>query len=165
MPPISLFTVGHSNHSAEAFVNLLAHHTIELLADVRSQPYSRYSPQFNRENLAASLKQAGVAYTFMGESLGGRPNQVDLYDPGQERPNYARQRETSLYQQGIARLIELASARRTAIMCSEGDPEQCHRTLLILPSLLAADVAVYNILPDGHLEEAEPPVQQMGFGF
>lgn len=165
MPPITLYTVGHSNHSAEEFLQLLALHNIELLADVRSQPFSRYNPQFNRESLSASLKQAGLAYAFLGESLGGRPDQADLYDPGQERPNYERQRQTPLYRQGIARLIEIAASRRTAIMCSEGDPEHCHRTLLILPSLLDADVSVFDIHPDGHLEEAQPPMNQLGFGF
>ena len=161
---ITLYTIGHSNHTADAFVALLQSQGITQLADVRSQPFSRYNPQFNKDALASALKLAGITYIFMGDTLGGRPDQADLYDPGHERPNYGRQRQTPLYQQGISRLLELASTP-TAMMCSEGDPLDCHRTLLIVPSLLERDVTVLHIYPDGHLEIAEMPMEQLGFGF
>jgi hypothetical protein len=97
----------------------------------------------------------------LGESLGGRPKQSDLYDPGQERPNYSRQRQTPLYQQGLAQLAVQAREELTAIMCSEGDPDSCHRALLITPSLLDADFAVQHILPDGTLRPGEKPMDQL----
>lgn len=161
----TLYTIGHSNHTAEEFLALLRRHGVLVLADVRSQPYSRYSPQFNREALARFLKEAGIRYVFFGGSLGGRPDDPSLYDEGAERPNYARQRETPLFQQGVRDLIALAAAQPTAIMCSEGDPHTCHRQWSITPSLLALDVVVLHIHPDGRLETAEPTIEQLGFGF
>ena len=160
-----LYTVGHSTHPIEEFVALLQRHGVTCLADVRSQPYSRWNPQFNREQLARALALAGIDYKFLGDTLGGRPHQTDLYDPGSQRPNYSRQRQTPLYQQGLAALQELAQAQPTAMMCSEGDPETCHRTLLIVPSLLDLDYNVQHILPDGSLRQAEKHVEQLGFGF
>lgn len=163
--PLQIFTVGHSNHTIDVFVALLLGQGVQTLVDVRSQPYSRYSPHFNRDALAAALTAAGIRYQFMGDSLGGRPQQADLYDPGEDRPNYARQRATPLYQEGVRQLLEVAGQQPTAIMCSEGDPAHCHRSLLIGPSLFALDVVVLDIYPDGQVKVAEPPVEQLGFGF
>ncbi len=165
MNDLTLFTIGHSNHSSETFVAMLQQHGIEQLVDVRSQPFSRYNPQFNRETLAIALRQAEVKYSELGKSLGGRPEQSDLYDPGQERPNYERQRKTTLYRQGVQTLIKLARQGRTAIMCSEGDPNECHRTWLITPSLLDESITVLHILPDAKVVTAERPLMQMGFDF
>ncbi len=152
-------------YDREDFVALLRAAGVQMLVDVRSQPYSRYSPHFNREALAAALTASGIRYHFMGDSLGGRSQQADLYDPGEERPNYARQRATPHYQEGVRQLLEVAGRRPTAIMCSEGDPAHCHRSLLIGPSLFAFDVVVLDIYPDGQVKVAEPPVEQLGFGF
>ena len=96
MSSLTIYTVGHSSHPIEAFVDLLRQHGIERLVDVRSQPYSRWNPQFNRETLATALAEAQIDYIDLGHSLGGRPEQRDLYDPGRERPNYGRQSETAL---------------------------------------------------------------------
>lgn len=161
----TLYTIGHSNHSSDEFLALLAQHGVRCLVDVRSQPYSRYNPHFNREALGQALANAHIRYVFMGESLGGRPEQADLYDPGSERPNYDRQRETPLYQQGLQRLLEISRETPTAYMCSEGDPAICHRTRLITRSLLDMDYTVIDILPDGGAARAELPVEQLGFGF
>jgi uncharacterized protein (DUF488 family) len=161
----TIFTVGHSNHTGEHFLELLRQHEVACLVDVRSQPYSRYNPQFNRETLAASLRSAGLQYVDLGASLGGRPDQADLYDPGEERPNYSRQRQTATYQLGLRQLIDLAQQAQTAIMCSEGDPNECHRTWLITPSLIDAGFTVLHILPDGELVIGEKGFEQLGFGF
>ena len=161
----TIYTIGHSNHSGEKFVALLLEHGVACLADVRSRPYSRYNPQFNRETLKQAAEAAGIRYAFFGESLGGRPNDPSLYDEGNERPTYSRQRETALYREGVARLAALAAQAATAMMCSEGDPETCHRTLLITPSLLDLGLEVQHIYPDGHLEKAEPPMKQLGLDY
>ncbi|MBI1297162.1 DUF488 family protein [bacterium] len=157
-----IFTIGHSTHPIDDFLALLAQHDIRCLVDVRTQPYSRWNPQFNRELLATALKDVGVHYVDMGSSLGGRPDQADLYDPGQERPNYSRQRQTPLYQHGVRDLEVQAQAERTAIMCSEGDPEICHRHNLITPSLIDDGFIVQHILPDGAIRQAEKPMDQLG---
>ncbi|MFN8486523.1 MAG: DUF488 domain-containing protein [Caldilineaceae bacterium] len=162
----TIYTVGHSNHTSEKFIALLKQHAVACLVDVRSQPYSRYNPHFNRETLAAALRVEGIQYIDMGSSLGGRPDQKDLYDPGQERPNYHRQRQTEQYQAGIAGLTKQAQQITTAIMCSEGNPHECHRgEWLITPDLIDAGFTVQHILPDGVLEMGEKVFEQLGFGF
>ena len=158
---VTLYTIGHSNHPIQAFISLLQLHNIRYLVDVRSQPYSRRYPQFNREDLLAALHVAGVVYMDLGQSLGGRPQQSDLYDPGCERPNYDRQARTPLYQGGLQQLCRQAKLGSTAMMCSEGDPEVCHRTLLITPSLLDLGYDVQHILPTGDLRTAEKRPQQL----
>ena len=125
---VTVFTVGHSNHEAAAFVDLLDQHDIRLVVDVRSTPYSRYVPQANRENLAQTLEAAGIAYRWMGDSLGGKPEgAIGDYDELRASPGF---------QLGVDRLLDLATQDRTAIMCSEGDHRQCHRHKLITPALL-----------------------------
>jgi len=158
---VTLYTIGHSNHPIQAFISLLQQHNIRYLVDVRSQPYSRRYPQFNREDLSAALQGAGIIYIDLGRALGGRPQQPDLYAPGSERPNYDRQAGTPLYQNGIHQLCQQAKLGPAVMMCSEGDPEVCHRTLLITPSLLDQGYDVQHILPTGQLRTAEKLAQQL----
>jgi len=160
-----IYTIGHGNHSSEKFVELLVQHVITCLVDVRSQPYSRYNPHFNRETLAATVRKVGIHYVDMGSTLGGRPDQQDLYDPGEERPNYSRQRQTELYQQGLRQLIRQAQQTKTAIMCSEGNPHECHRQWLITPDLIDKNFTVLHIHTDGEIKLAEKTLEQLGFGF
>ena len=156
-----IHTVGHSDHATVAFVDLLRDHGITLIVDVRSQPYSRWTHQFNRETLARDLDDAGIAYRFMGDALGGRPADPDLYDPGQERPDYRRVEQTDAYQAGIDRLLELARTERVAVMCSEGDHRSCHRHLLVTQTLLGRGVRVLHIQPDGRTIEGERIARQL----
>jgi uncharacterized protein (DUF488 family) len=156
-----IHTVGHSDHTAAAFVDLLRDHGITLVVDVRSQPYSRWAPQFNRETLARDLEDARIAYRFMGDALGGRPTDPALYDPGQETPDYQRVEQTPAYQAGIDQLLELARAQRVAVMCGEGDHRRCHRHLLIAQTLLGRGVRVCHIQPDGGTVEGELVPQQL----
>jgi uncharacterized protein (DUF488 family) len=156
-----IYTIGHSNHTTSDFIRLLQQHDIALLIDVRSQPYSRWAPQFNRETLAHSLRENGLAYSFMGDVLGGRPADQSLYDPGEERPNYRRMEQSAEFQAGIDRLIEQAGAERAIVMCSEGDHRQCHRHLLIAPVLLERGVRVLHVQPDGTITEATQAAEQL----
>ncbi|MBN1581009.1 MAG: DUF488 domain-containing protein [Anaerolineae bacterium] len=144
-----IYTIGHSNHTADALIALLKQHHISLVVDVRSQPYSRWVPQFNRETLLAALQEAGLHYRFMGDTLGGRPSDPGLYNPGEERPDYERMAQTGPYQAGVAELLELAKNDIIVILCSEGDHEQCHRHKLIAQSLVAHEIDVLHIQPDG----------------
>ena len=165
-----IHTIGHSNHTTAAFVDLLSRHEITLVVDVRSQPYSRWAHQFNRETLARDLQDAGIAYQFMGDALGGRPADPTLYDPDQERPDYQRVEQTPVYQAGIDQLLDLArppfppklgGLRGVAVMCSEGDHRRCHRHLLITQTLLGRGVRVLHIQPDGATVEGERIAQQL----
>jgi uncharacterized protein (DUF488 family) len=160
-PLVTVYTVGHSDHTTDALLLLLQQHGIALVVDVRSQPYSQWVPQFNRENLARDLQAAGIRYVFLGDSLGGRPKDRKLYDPDQEHPNYERLASSPEYLAGIEQLLQLAAKERAAILCSEGDHHRCHRGLLITPTLLAREARVLHIAPDGTLADPQAEPKQL----
>jgi uncharacterized protein (DUF488 family) len=162
---LTIHTVGHSDHTTAAFVDLLQRHGITLVIDVRSHPYSRWANQFNREVLARDLEDSdtGIGYLFLGDALGGRPASPKLYDPGQDRPDYQRVAQTGVYRAGIERLLALARAERVVLMCSEGDHRRCHRHLLITQTLLDRGVRTVHIQPDGSTVEGERVAQQLSF--
>ena len=145
-----ILTIGHSNHSLERFVALLAEHRVTAVADVRSAPYSRFRPHFNRDALAAALKTHGIDYAFLGRELGGRPDDPTCYNGG--RVDYERMARTGSFRDGVDRVIDGAARHRMALMCAEKEPLDCHRTLLVARVLDDAGVAVAHILADGHLE-------------
>lgn len=160
---IDIFTVGHSNSPADQLVALLKKYDIQDVVDVRSAPYSKYAPQFNREVIEHTLKDAGINYIFAGDYLGGRPKDPSCYETTDENTNklnYALVMQRPFYKQGIARLIELAVRHKVAIMCSEEDPSLCHRHLLISQTLLDQHVSVWHIRKQGILEQAEPRHQE-----
>lgn len=146
---MTLYTIGHSDHTIPEFVDLLKRYGVTLVVDVRSQPYSRWMHHFNRELLAHDLQAAEIGYCFMGDRLGGRPDDPSLYDPGKDRPDYARLEATLQYQAGIDALLERAQKSTLVVMCSEGDHRQCHRHALIAQTLLGRGQDVVHIQPDG----------------
>jgi uncharacterized protein (DUF488 family) len=146
--PLTLYTIGHSNHPAEKFVALLRGAGIARLADVRSIPYSRRWPQFRREALDAALAAAGIEYVWYGEALGGRPR-----DAGAGRkPDYARIAARPDFGEALARLIGEAAQRPTALMCAERDPLDCHRFHLLARPLVERGAALVHLLADGGRE-------------
>ena len=154
-----VLTVGHSNHPLETFVSLLQQHDVTTLADVRSTPYSRFNPQFNRKSLDAAMQTHGIAYRFMGQALGGRPEDPSCYENGRVR--YDRLAQTPLYREGIDRVVEAAKDERIALMCAEKEPLDCHRTLLVGRSLAARGVAVTHVLADGALEPHDDTMDRL----
>jgi uncharacterized protein (DUF488 family) len=154
-----IYTIGHSDHTTEAFIDLLCRHGIPLVVDVRSQPYSRWALQFNRETLEHDLRDAGIEYRFMGDTLGGRPSNAGLYAAGSL--DYGRREQTDEYQRGIEQLLATAGAERVVIMCGEGDHKQCHRHLLISQTLLKRGVGVRHIKPDGRTVDGERIPEQL----
>ena len=140
-----VFTIGHSTHPIERFLSLLAQHGITALADVRSTPYSRFNPQFRRETLAASLREAGVAYVFLGAELGGKRAGISHAEIARSEP----------FRRGLDRLREGAAQYRVAFMCAEREPLDCHRTILVARHLKASDLAIRHILADGSVEEQD----------
>ncbi|MGL4612200.1 MAG: DUF488 family protein [Trueperaceae bacterium] len=150
-----LFTIGHSNHSIEHFVDLLKRHHVQVVADVRSSPFSRHFSQFNASNLKAYLKRQGIQYVPMGEQLGGRPKDESFYD-AQGHADYGEMSKADFYLDGLERLKKGIEAYRVAIMCSEENPNECHRRLLIVRSLIEQDAAyadeIAHIRRDGQLQ-------------
>ncbi len=150
--PLVVYTIGHSNVALEALLALLARHEIAALVDVRSAPYSRYVPHFNRPSLEAAAKRAGIAYRFMGDTLGGRPQGDEYYD-AEGHVLYGRVARADWFRQGIARLRELAARERVAMLCGEEDPVGCHRRLLVGRVLAREGALLRHIRGDGRIEE------------
>lgn len=145
-----IYTVGHSNHPIEKFLSLLAGHDITAIADVRSQPFSRRFPQFNKERLAKTLSEHGIAYVFLGKELGARSDDESCYENGQVQ--YPRLAGTALFNQGVDRALTGAGKFRVALMCAEKEPLDCHRTLLVSRALEQRGAAIAHILADGSIE-------------
>ncbi|HKT73349.1 MAG TPA: DUF488 domain-containing protein [Steroidobacteraceae bacterium] len=156
-----IHTIGHSNHPIERFVALLTQHSVGILADVRSTPFSRFNPQFNSERLRASLSEAGIEYLFLGHQLGARTEDASCYDCD-GRVSYAKLAATSPFQEGIRKLIELAAQeRRVVLMCAEREPLECHRTILVARELAHAALPVLHILADGSVEEHAHAIERL----
>jgi uncharacterized protein (DUF488 family) len=157
---IQLFSIGHSNVPTERLIALLRQHGIATLCDVRSAPYSRYNPQFNREDLAESLRAAQIAYRFMGDTLGGKPADSTLRTDDGALPDYDKIAASPPFQRGLEQLIALGARGPTAFMCSEADYHICHRHRLIAPALIGRGIDIWHILHDGSLERGEIEPQQ-----
>lgn len=147
---LEVLTVGHSNHTIERFLELLGQHHVTAVADLRSAPYSQMHTQFNREPLAAALKQDGIAYSFLGKELGGRPADKTCYENG--RVQYQKISATPNFRSGMERVLAGAQSYRIALMCAEREPLECHRTLLVAPELEKAGVSVFHVHADGRTE-------------
>ena len=148
---MNIFTIGHSNHNWEDFAELLRHNDIELLVDTRSKPVSRFAPFANARNMPALLEVVGIDYEFMGGVLGGKPADSRFYD-AKGKPDYRKMRELDEFHEAIGQLASMASRRQTAILCSEEDPSQCHRLLLLGPMLEENDCELLHIRGDGRVQ-------------
>lgn len=146
---VALHSIGHSNHDFERFLALLRRHGIDMVADVRSRPYSRHVPHFSKDQLARRLANEGLGYGSFGHQLGGKPPRDD---PAPARRSYAERATDPQFLGGIERLLAGAAARRVAMLCRERDPLDCHRFHLI-GRHLRERVVLRHVLPDGRLED------------
>ena len=147
---IPVLTIGHSNHALDSLIALLRRHRVTVLADVRSTPYSRFNPQFNRDSLDSSLKRCGIEYVYLGHSLGGRSDDPACYEDGRVR--YDRVAETESFRRGLDRVVRGAANHRIVLLCAEREPLECHRTLLVAQALDERGIDVAHIHADGRLE-------------
>lgn len=154
-----ILTVGHSTHSIDHFVDLLAKHDVTAIADVRSVPASRFTPQFNRDALIHTLRDACMQYVFLGRELGARSDDPTCYEDG--KVQYDRLARTSLFADGIARLRRGAAAERIALMCSEQEPLDCHRTILVARALAELGTHIDHIHGDGRLERHDAAIERL----
>ena len=150
-----LFTIGHSNHSLDHFIELLLAHQLSTVSDVRSSPYSKYSPHFNKDVLESALRNADIDYIFLGRELGAQRSEDDCYIDGQAK--YERIANLSTFKRGLEIVLQKVEHYRIALMCSESDPITCHRTILICRELkkLCPDLKIIHILADGTEERQE----------
>jgi uncharacterized protein (DUF488 family) len=157
---MKLYTIGHSNHSLDKLIQLLNDNDVTTLVDVRSAPYSRYRPWFNKDHLEFELPRRNIQYIFLGKQLGGRPPESSLYKSGQlpeedtdylHQVNYSEVMKRSWFVQGVDRLLDIAEEGTTAILCSEEDPANCHRHHLIAKYIMEnfPEVEVLHIRGDG----------------
>ena len=163
-----VYTIGHSNKEAKVLIELLKKYSIDLLIDVRSYPYSQYNPQFNKQNIEKELLANGINYLFLGNYLGGRPKDPTCYKGGEipkskvnylDVVDYIEVSKRDWYNKGIDVLLSNARTNRVAIMCSEEDPNRCHRHHLIAKTLLYKGYAIRHIRGNGVLEELVPKIK------
>jgi uncharacterized protein (DUF488 family) len=145
-----LFTIGYSNLEIDSFISLLTQQGITALADVRSSPYSRYLPHFNKDNLKNSLLASGIQYVFLGQELGARPQDKSCYVDN--KAVYENIAKTPLFHQGIERVLNGSQSYNIALMCAEKDPITCHRAILVCQHLKQFPLEINHILQDGTVE-------------
>ena len=162
--PIPIYTIGYGSRSIEQFIEALQQHDIAYLIDVRSTPYSRYKPEFSKEALAAELQRHRIRYVFMGDTLGGHPDDEDCYDENGQ-VDYEKVEATEIYQRGIERIQNAFDQQQcVALMCSEGKPEQCHRSKLIGASLDEQDISVIHIDENDEEQTQEKVIDRLTGG-
>ena len=155
-----IHTVGHSNMSVDELAVMLKQRGITRVIDVRSTPYSRYVPEFNRDNIRATLDRNGVGYTHMGDALGGRPQDDRLYDKD-GRANYELMAQEKTFQDGVRQVEHMAEESHTLLMCTEADPLRCHRTLLVSQKLASRGADIIHLMRDGQQESHEETMEKL----
>ncbi len=146
-----VYTIGHSNHPLERFMELLEKYEIEVLADIRTSPFSRFSRHFSQEPLRNAIQGAGLKYLFLGKELGGKPKEAEFYDQD-GHVDYARIAASGKFAEGIDMLIAGCEKFRVAILCSEENPVDCHRRRLVGPVLVERKVKLKHIRGNGELQ-------------
>ena len=148
---IPIFTIGYGMRAIDQFIQLLKQYQITYLIDVRSKPYSKFNPEYSKGSLEGHIQQEGLKYVYMGDTLGGQPNDRSVYTQD-EKVDYRLLRQKDYYQRGVLRLRTAWGQQLSiAIMCSEAKPENCHRSRLIAETLFAEGIDVMHIDENGEL--------------
>lgn len=160
----SLYTIGHGNRTPEELLVLLRRFDIKFLIDVRSQPYSKFNPQFNQNDIKVFLENNGIRYVFMGDTLGGRPKDISCYDDD-GKVNYEIIKNKDFFLNGISRL-RTAHAKniKSVIMCSESKPIECHRSKLIGRALSLESIFLKHIDERGIVKDQITVINELNKG-
>jgi uncharacterized protein (DUF488 family) len=145
-----LMTIGHSNLPADRFITLLRDSKVSAVIDVRSVPFSRWCPWFSSKPLATGLAAGGLAYLQLGDELGGRPRDPQLYCDG--IADYEAMARRPEFRAGLDRVIDETRHHRVCLLCSEREPLDCHRCLLVGRALAERGVTPGHIRADGTIE-------------
>ena len=143
-----IFTIGHSNIDSTHLIDRFKQYNIDTIVDIRSMPYSKYSPQFNKESFEHICKINGLNYLYLGDALGGKPNDPSVISDS-NKIDYSLLSQKNYFLTGINKLLTLINDHNVCLMCSEGQPDKCHRNLLLSPVLEKNGVEISHILPDG----------------
>ncbi|MSP12085.1 MAG: DUF488 domain-containing protein [Chloroflexi bacterium] len=160
---IPIYTVGYGNRTVEEFIALLASHQIQYLIDIRTSPYSRFKPEFNKQDLENALSSHDIRYLLMGDSLGGQPQSPACYTDG--KVDYDKVKRQPLFLEGISRLQKaFTQQQKVVLMCSELRPEECHRSKLVGATLAEQDIPVLHIDEHGDLQTQEAVIARLTKG-
>ena len=158
----TIYTIGHSIHDWETFLGLLTRHGVEVVVDTRSAPVSRRAVFANKRTMPALLEHEDMSYVYLGDVLGGKPSDDDLY--GQDgKPDYRKMRTLDSFQAGVYAVLELAERQTVVLMCSEENPSKCHRHLLIEPAMLQRGVGLMHIRRDGSVQHSDALANSKAF--
>ena len=156
----TIFTIGHSTHAQEDFIDLLRLHSVTALCDVRSKPYSGRNPQFNRDELEHSLMRLGIEYRFFGRELGARSDDPTCYYKG--KIQYEQLAKTELFQRGLKRVLRgMKQGFRIVLMCAEREPLECHRSILVARHLDSMGLEIQHIHANGRLENHSAAIARL----
>lgn len=145
-----IYTIGHSRHNIDNFIELLKRNDINCICDVRSMPYSKFAEQFNQNNLKDELKKNNIEYLFFGDEFGARRKEPDLYTNG--KVDFEKVAHDAKFINGIKRIEKgIRKGYKIALMCAEKDPIECHRTILVARNLDLNGFEVNHILDDGSI--------------
>ena len=146
IPQSTIYSIGHGNKSIKDFIEELKSFNIEYLIDVRSKPYSKWNPDFNQETLSSILKNSNIIYVYLGNLLGGLPQDRKCYNE-EGKILYDIVKDQPYFQEGLQRLITANEKKlKIAVMCSETNPSECHRSKLIGQQLLAHNISMNHII-------------------
>lgn len=154
-----IFTIGHSNHPTEKFLDLLRMNGITAVADVRSSPRTRVNPDFSQPHIETVLSGAGINYVFLGDELGARSSDERCYEKGRVR--YDRLAKQTMFQEGLDRIEIGAEKYRIALLCAEKEPLECHRCILVSRHLTRRNLEVSHILADGSTETHQETIVRL----
>lgn len=164
MTESTIYSIGHGNKKIEDFIDELKLYDILYLLDIRSKPFSKWNPQFNRAALELELKNHGITYVFVGDKLGGLPDDRTCYDRD-GKVVYDLIKEKDFFKDGLKRLISANDKQiRIAIMCSEAKPEACHRSKLIGQELLKKEISLNHIVTDKKIKSQETVMLELTKG-
>lgn len=159
----TLYSIGHGNKTFEEFEEELRSFNIQYLIDVRSKPYSKWNPSFNQDMLKYLLKESGFIYVYMGDTIGGMPSDSSCYTDG--HIDYAKVKEKEFFKEGFTRLLTAAEKELSvAIMCSESEPDKCHRSKLIGQELMKYGISLNHIVGVGKIQSQETVMAKLTKG-
>jgi uncharacterized protein (DUF488 family) len=156
----TIYSIGHGNKSIKKFIEELQSFKVEYLFDVRSKPYSKYNPHFNKSLLETELAQIGITYVYLGDHLGGLPSDITCYVKG--KVDYEKIKNKEFFQQGINLIVEASQEKMLIVlMCSESKPETCHRSKLIGQELLKFNISVNHIINSGLIKDQKRVMDEL----
>jgi uncharacterized protein (DUF488 family) len=159
----TIYSIGHGGKKIETFIEELKSFDIEFLIDIRSKPFSKYHPHFSQNELKVSIEKAGIKYVFLGQQLGGLPEDLSCYTDG--KVDYEKLKTSDFFISGMERLLSAEiKGIKLAIMCSEADPKECHRTKLIGEVLLDKGISLNHIIDKKRVKNQITVMQELTKG-